>query len=30
VKFLDTTALKISKAELPQPIQTIVIPWGRR
>jgi L-ascorbate metabolism protein UlaG (beta-lactamase superfamily) len=30
VKMLSTPVLKISKAELPQPIETIVMPWGQR
>ena len=30
VKMLKTPELKISKAELPQPIETIVMPWGQR
>jgi L-ascorbate metabolism protein UlaG (beta-lactamase superfamily) len=30
VKMLNSPALKISKPELPQPIQTIVMPWGQR
>jgi L-ascorbate metabolism protein UlaG (beta-lactamase superfamily) len=30
VKMLNTPMLKISKAELPQPIETIVMPWGQR
>lgn len=30
VKILNTPMLRISKAELPQPIQTIVMPWGQR
>jgi L-ascorbate metabolism protein UlaG (beta-lactamase superfamily) len=30
VKMLNTPMLKISKPELPQPIQTIVMPWGQR
>jgi L-ascorbate metabolism protein UlaG (beta-lactamase superfamily) len=30
VKTLNTPALKISKPELPQPIETIVMPWGQR
>ncbi|HEX2931901.1 MAG TPA: MBL fold metallo-hydrolase [Candidatus Binatia bacterium] len=30
VNILNTPVLKISKAELPQPIQTIVMPWGQR
>src|SRR5262245_45349659 len=30
VKTLSTPVLKISKAELPQPIQTVVMPWGQR
>ena len=30
VKFWDTPVLRISKPELPQPIQTVVMPWGRR
>jgi len=30
VKMLTTPMLKISKPELPQPIQTIVMPWAQR
>ena len=30
VKMLSTPVLKISKPELPQPIETIVMPWGQR
>jgi L-ascorbate metabolism protein UlaG (beta-lactamase superfamily) len=30
VKMLTTPVLNISKAELPQPIETIVLPWGQR
>ena len=30
VKTFNTPILKISKPELPQPIQTIVLPWGQR
>ena len=30
VKMLKGSMLKISKAELPQPIETIVLPWGQR
>jgi hypothetical protein len=30
VKTLNAPVLKISKPELPQPIQTIVMPWGQR
>jgi L-ascorbate metabolism protein UlaG (beta-lactamase superfamily) len=30
VKLLNTPLLKISKPELPQPIQTIVMPWAQR
>ena len=30
VKMLNTPVLKISKPELPQPIETIVLPWGHR
>ena len=30
VKMLSTPLLKISKAELPQPTETIVMPWGQR
>jgi L-ascorbate metabolism protein UlaG (beta-lactamase superfamily) len=30
VKMLNTPVLKISKPELPQPIETIVMPWGQR
>jgi L-ascorbate metabolism protein UlaG (beta-lactamase superfamily) len=30
VKMLTTPVLKISKPELPQPIQTIVMPWQQR
>lgn len=29
VKILKTPVLKISKPELPQPIETVVLPWGR-
>jgi L-ascorbate metabolism protein UlaG (beta-lactamase superfamily) len=30
VKMMSTPVLKISKAELPQPIETVVLPWGQR
>ena len=30
VTMLSTPVLKISKPELPQPIETIVMPWGQR
>jgi L-ascorbate metabolism protein UlaG (beta-lactamase superfamily) len=30
VKLMSTPVLKISKAELPQPIETVVLPWGQR
>jgi L-ascorbate metabolism protein UlaG (beta-lactamase superfamily) len=30
VKMLNTPVLKISKPELPQPIETVVLPWGQR
>ncbi|HLN87483.1 MAG TPA: MBL fold metallo-hydrolase [Candidatus Limnocylindrales bacterium] len=30
VKMLSAPVLKISKAELPQPIETVVMPWGQR
>lgn len=30
VKMMKTPVLKISKPELPQPIETIVMPWGQR
>ena len=30
VKMMNTPVLKISKPELPQPIETIVMPWGQR
>ncbi|TMA93150.1 MAG: MBL fold metallo-hydrolase [Deltaproteobacteria bacterium] len=30
VKMFNSPALKISKPELPQPTQTIVMPWGQR
>jgi L-ascorbate metabolism protein UlaG (beta-lactamase superfamily) len=30
IKMLKNPLLKISKAELPQPIETIVMPWGDR
>jgi len=30
VKMLNTPVLKISKPELPQPIETMVMPWGQR
>jgi L-ascorbate metabolism protein UlaG (beta-lactamase superfamily) len=30
VKMMKTPVLKISKLELPQPIETIVLPWGRQ
>ena len=30
VKMLSTPVLKISKQELPQPIETMVMPWGQR
>ena len=30
VKMLNTPVLKISKPELPLPIETIVMPWGQR
>jgi len=30
VKMLSAPVLKISKPELPQPIETIVMPWGQR
>jgi len=28
--MLNTPLLKISKPELPQPTETIVMPWGQR
>ncbi len=30
VKMMKTPVLKISKPELPAPIETIVLPWGQR
>ncbi len=30
VKMLDVALLKIAKAELPQPVETVVMPWGPR
>ena len=30
VKMLNTPGLKISKPELTQPIETVVLPWGQR
>jgi L-ascorbate metabolism protein UlaG (beta-lactamase superfamily) len=30
VKMLSTAVLKVSKPELPLPIETIVMPWARR
>jgi L-ascorbate metabolism protein UlaG (beta-lactamase superfamily) len=30
VKMMNTPVLKISKPELPQPIETVVLPWGQR
>ena len=30
VKMFNTSVLKISKAELPQPIETVVMPSGQR
>ncbi len=30
VRFLNAPMLRISKPELPQPIQTVVMPWGGR
>jgi len=30
VKALNTPILKISKAELPQPTEIVVMPWGQR
>ena len=30
VKFMNTPVLKISKAELPQPTEIVVLPWGQR
>lgn len=30
VKFLNAPVLKISRPELPQPIQTVVMPWRQR
>ncbi|HTF92582.1 MAG TPA: MBL fold metallo-hydrolase [Verrucomicrobiae bacterium] len=30
VKMMNSPLLKISKPELPQPIETIVMPWGQR
>jgi len=30
VKMMKSPVLKISKPELPQPIETIVLPWGHR
>lgn len=30
VRMLDTPVLKISKAQLPQPIEIVVMPWGQR
>jgi hypothetical protein len=30
VKTLNSSILKISKPELPQPIRTVVMPWGQR
>jgi L-ascorbate metabolism protein UlaG (beta-lactamase superfamily) len=30
VKMMNSPLLKISKPELPQPIETVVLPWGQR
>ena len=30
VKVMNTPVLRISKPELPQPIETVVLPWGQR